>query len=61
MSASPLDRHLKSILEKRLEQLAGALQGSRRAPGVESVHDLRVASHFAMCSVTSRAAVSKRS
>jgi CHAD domain-containing protein len=44
MSASPLDRHLKSILEKRLEQLAGALQGSRRAPGVESVHDLRVAS-----------------
>jgi CHAD domain-containing protein len=44
MSPSPLDRHLRSLLDKRLDQLADALQGSRRAPGVESVHDLRVAS-----------------
>jgi CHAD domain-containing protein len=44
MSPPPLDRHLKSLLAKRLDQLDDSLKATRRARGVDSVHDLRVAS-----------------
>jgi len=47
MSDQSLEQHLRSILEKRLAQLAEALKHARRAQGiegVEAVHDLRVAS-----------------
>jgi CHAD domain-containing protein len=47
MSPRPLEQHLHSILEKRLAQLAEALEHARRgraAEAVEAVHDLRVAS-----------------
>jgi CHAD domain-containing protein len=44
MSAQPLEQHLRSILEKRLGQLADALKHARRAQGADAVHDLRVAS-----------------
>lgn len=47
MSAAPFERHLRALAEKRLDQLAQALKGARRAEGVEgveAVHDLRVAS-----------------
>jgi CHAD domain-containing protein len=44
MSPPPLDRHLSSILEQRLDQLAQAMRESRGDRSVEAVHDLRVAS-----------------
>jgi CHAD domain-containing protein len=44
MSPPPLDRHLSSILERRLEQLAEAMRDSRGDRSVEAVHDMRVAS-----------------
>jgi triphosphatase len=45
--SQPIEQHLRAILEKRLAQLAKALEHARRAGGVEAVeavHDLRVAS-----------------
>ncbi len=47
MSSPPLEEHLRSLLEKRLDQLAQAMTHARRAhgvQGVDAVHDLRVAS-----------------
>jgi CHAD domain-containing protein len=44
MSPTPHEQHLRSILHKRLDQLAEALQHARRSQDVEAVHDLRVAS-----------------
>lgn len=46
MSAPPFERHLRALLEKRLEQLAQAVKHARYAQGgegVEAVHDSRVA------------------
>lgn len=43
-SAPSLEQHLRAILEKRLGQLAEAMDHALRAQGVEAVHDLRVAS-----------------
>lgn len=47
MNAPPLEQHLRSLLEKRLDQLTEAMKSAHRAHGVEAVdavHDLRVAS-----------------
>lgn len=44
MGSDALEQHLRSILEKRLGQLADALKHARRAQGAPAVHDLRVAS-----------------
>ena len=42
--STPLEQHVRSLLEKRLGQLAESMQHARRAQGVDAVHDLRVAS-----------------
>jgi CHAD domain-containing protein len=44
MSPPPLDRHLRSSLQQRLEQLAVGMRDMRGDRSVESVHDMRVAS-----------------
>jgi CHAD domain-containing protein len=44
MSPAPFARHLSAIVEKRIEQLAGAVQESHGGRSVEAVHDMRVAS-----------------
>jgi triphosphatase len=44
MNPAPFAIHLSSIVEKRLEQLAEAVQESRGGRSVDAVHDMRVAS-----------------
>jgi CHAD domain-containing protein len=44
MDPAPFARHLSSIVEKRIEQLAEAVRDSHGGRSVEAVHDMRVAS-----------------
>jgi CHAD domain-containing protein len=44
MNPAPFASHLSTIVEKRLEQLAEAVQDSHGGRSVEAVHDMRVAS-----------------